>query len=165
MQIDLYEFRSKDSGSSSETNYDANLRQMIDNCEDIGELNEIVLMSINSLISSNEALNFENTSRHVRKAIIYIYENYKNDISLEDIAKHVYLSTVHMSRLFKKETGKNIMDYLNMVRIEKAKELLHTHKYKIFDIAAMVGFSDHHYFSTVFKKYAHMAPSEYMPSC
>lgn len=57
------------------------------------------------------------------------------------------------------------MDYLNMVRIEKAKELLHTHKYKIFDIAAMVGFSDHHYFSTVFKKYAHMAPSEYMPSC
>ena len=158
----LYQFRSKDYVNGSEANYDANLQQMIDDCESISELNEIVHMSINSRISPTAALNFANTSRHVRKAIKYIYDNYKNNISLEDVAKHVYLSTVHMSRLFKQETGKNLMDYLNMVRVEKAKELLNTHMYKIFEVSNMVGFNDHHYFSTMFKKYTNMTPSEYM---
>ena len=90
--------------------------------------------------------------------------NYQNDISLDDVANHVYLSTVHMSRLFKKETGKNLMDYINMVRIEKAKILLDTHRYKIYEIAEMVGFKDNHYFSTMFKKYVHMTPTEYISS-
>ncbi len=162
LMMGLYKFRSKDYVNGSETNYDANLQQMIDDCESISELNEMVLMAINSCISSTADLDFANTSRHVRKAIKYIYGNYKNDISLEDVAKHVYLSTVHMSRLFKKETGKNLMDYLNMVRVEKAKVLLNTHRYKIFEVSDMVGFNDHHYFSTMFKKYTNMTPSEYM---
>ena len=161
----LYDFRSGiHSAGGSENNYYDNLRHMIDECESAEELSEIFVMSVNSLISPEDALNYENTSRHVRRAIKYINENYKNEISLEDVADHVYLSSVHMSRLFKKETGKNLMDYVNMVRIEKAKALLDTRQYKIYEVAELVGFKDNHYFSTMFKKYTHMTPTEYISS-
>lgn len=161
----LYNFRSDmNTAGGSESNYCENLRRMIDESDSAEELSEMFVMSVNSLISPGEALNYENTSKHVRRAIKYINENYKNEISLEDVANQVYLSTVHMSRLFKKETGKNLMDYVNMVRIEKAKALLDTHQYKIYEVAEMVGFKDNHYFSTMFKKYAHMTPTDYISS-
>lgn len=165
LMISLYDFRSgmhRTDGSA--TNYYDNLRQMINECESADELSEIFVMSVNSLISPEDTVNYENTSRHVRRAIKYINENYKNEISLEDVANHVYLSSVHMSRLFKKETGKNLMDYVNMVRIEKARALLDTHQYKIYEVAELVGFKDNHYFSTMFKKYVHMTPTEYISS-
>lgn len=165
LMISLYKLRSDANNmSGSESKYHDNLEKMIDESSSAEELSEMFSMSVNSLISPWDLTNYENTSKHVRRAIKYINENYKNEISLEDVAEHVYLSTVHMSRLFKKETGKNLMDYVNMVRIEKAKALLNTHKYKIYEVAEMVGFKDNHYFSTMFKKYAHMTPTEYISS-
>lgn len=161
LMFSLYDFRSS-SGSAS--NYASNISQMVDECENAEELSEMFSISVNSLLSPGEAPDYENVSRHIRKAIKYINMNYQNDISLDDVANHVYLSTVHMSRLFKKETGKNLMDYINMVRIEKAKTLLDTHRHKIYEVAEMVGFKDNHYFSTMFKKYAHMTPTEYISS-
>lgn len=163
LMLSLYDFRS-DVRGFSKTNYGSNLCRMIDECESTDELSEAFVMSVNSLVSPDDSLNYENTSRHVRRAIKYINENYYKEISLEDVADHVYLSSVHMSRLFKKETGKNLMDYVKMVRIQKAKELLDTHQYKIYEVAELVGFKDNHYFSTMFKKYVHMTPTEYISS-
>jgi two-component system response regulator YesN len=63
--------------------------------------------------------------------------------------------------MFKKELGKSFIDYLNDIRIEKAKGLLKDVKYKTYEVAEIVGISDAHYFSKLFKKHSGMTPSEY----
>jgi two-component system response regulator YesN len=63
--------------------------------------------------------------------------------------------------MFKKELNINFVDYLNELRIKKAKELLMDVKYKTYEVAEAVGISDAHYFSRLFKKYVGMTPTEY----
>lgn len=109
---------------------------------------------------SKETIRYQ--SNYVRSAMEYISQNYNNtDISLGDIAKYVGISEQHLSKVFKKETGKNISAYLAEYRIERAKELLQKHDTNLKYIHAKVGFGDSSYFCTVFKKYAGCSPKEY----
>jgi two-component system response regulator YesN len=66
--------------------------------------------------------------------------------------------------MFKKEQGINFVDYLNELRINKAKELLADARYKTYEVAQAVGVPDSHYFSKLFRKYAGMTASEYRES-
>lgn len=72
-----------------------------------------------------------------------------------------YLCSFYLSRMFKKELNINFVDYLNELRIKKAKELLMDVKYKTYEVAEAVGISDAHYFSRLFKKYVGITPTEY----
>ena len=60
----------------------------------------------------------------VKKAMLYIQENYSRDISLDDVSSQVNISPYYFSKIFKEETGENFIEYLTRVRIDKAKELL-----------------------------------------
>ena len=91
----------------------------------------------------------------------YIHFHYAKHLSLESIAEEFSLSSNYLSRSFKKKTGSGITDYINNVRIQKAKELLENPEIKIFHIAAQVGYSDEKYFSRVFKKTVGMSPLQY----
>lgn len=91
----------------------------------------------------------------------YIHFHYAKHLSLESIAEEFSLSSNYLSRSFKKKTGTGITDYINNVRIQKAKELLENPEIKIFHIAAQVGYSDEKYFSRVFKKTVGMSPLQY----
>lgn len=82
-------------------------------------------------------------------------------ITLEQAARMVYLSPPYLSRVFKKETGVTFNEYLNSVRIGKAKELLGRPDLRLTDIALMVGYEDQSYFTKVFKRIAGCAPSQY----
>ena len=91
----------------------------------------------------------------------YINNHYSEDLSLESIAEKFYISTFHLSHLFKKETGYNFKQYLMRMRIGEAQRiLLHTDK-RVADIAEMVGYEDASYFSRAFMKETGMTPREY----
>jgi two-component system response regulator YesN len=66
--------------------------------------------------------------------------------------------------MFKKEMGVNFVDYLNELRIKKAKEMLADARYKTYEVAQAVGVPNSHYFSKLFHKYAGMTASEYRES-
>jgi two-component system response regulator YesN len=83
------------------------------------------------------------------------------DISLNEIAAQVNLSSSHFSMVFAQETNQTFKDYLTGVRIEKAKELLRTTALKSADIAYQVGYNDPHYFSYTFKKNTGFSPVEF----
>lgn len=100
-------------------------------------------------------------SATLRRAVEYINNHYQELITLNDVAEYTYLSTYYLSRMFTKELNKNFVDYLNEIRIEKAKEYLKDSRYKTYEIAEMVGIKDPHYFSKLFKKYTGNTPSEY----
>jgi len=112
---------------------------------------------INSINSSVK------TSAHtaVKKAVAYIHEHYNTKITLNQVAEYVYLNASYLSIQFKKETGKNFIEYVKEYRMEKAKELLKKTDLKIYNICEMVGYEKQQYCSDSFKAYTGMTPLEY----
>lgn len=100
-------------------------------------------------------------SRPVRQAKQFILENFNQNLTLETVARHVGLSPVYFSSVFKKELGIGFTDFLNQCRIDHAKKLLEETGLKVLAISEMVGFSGTRYFSRVFKNTVGVRPSEY----
>jgi len=92
--------------------------------------------------------------------IEYVHENYAEDITLEDLASRLFISKNYLNQLFKKTTGETFTNYVIRVRIEKAKALLSEGKYLIYEVSEMVGYQNVPYFSTLFKKYCGVSPSD-----
>jgi len=97
----------------------------------------------------------------VEKAIKFIEKNYQQKLYLTSLASNVYLSPYHFSRIFKAHTGYSPIRYLNMHRIENAKELLADENLTFSDIAIRTGFNDPFYFSAIFKKIEGFSPLQY----
>lgn len=97
----------------------------------------------------------------VKPAIEYIQANSDQKLYIEDMAKMCNISTSYFSRLFKKEVGDNFSNYVNKLRVIRAKELLETTIQPIINISLEVGFEDCGYFIKVFKKHFQMTPATY----
>jgi len=91
----------------------------------------------------------------------FIEKCYHQNITLEEIAAKIHVNRNYLSQLFKKITGEPFVTYFNKYRIEKAKELLSTGQYMVYEISEMVGFQNSTYFSQVFKSITGISPSEY----
>jgi two-component system response regulator YesN len=92
----------------------------------------------------------------------YIERHYGDpDLSLDEVAGQVNLSSSHFSVVFSRVMGESFSEALANIRIERAKELLRTTSLKSFEIAAQIGYNDPHYFSTVFKKHTSLSPKEF----
>ena len=100
----------------------------------------------------------QKTSTIVAQAKKYIKQHFTEDIDRNDVANSVFLTPNYLSKLFNKETGLTIRDYINQLRINEAKRLLSTTSKAISTIAMDVGFENVSYFSTVFKKYCGCNP-------
>lgn len=92
--------------------------------------------------------------------IQYAHDHYAEEISLEDMSKQLYLSRNYLNQIFKKATGETFTNYVIQVRIKKAQALLAEGKYLIYEISEKVGYKNVPYFSSIFKKYTGISPSE-----
>ena len=93
---------------------------------------------------------------------LFVDENYSSPgFGLSAAAEKMGISSSYLSRLFKKETGENFLDYLINIRIERSKYLLETTSLHNHEIAAQVGFDSDHYFGQVFKRKCGITPKEY----
>ncbi len=95
------------------------------------------------------------------KAKEYVEKNYAKDIGVETVADVCNFNSEHFSRLFKKEMDMKFIDYLNSVRIDKAKELLVTHDGSIDKLYMELGYKSRGYFYKMFGRYAGMSPAEF----
>lgn len=94
----------------------------------------------------------------------YIDNNYHLDFSLDNLADYLGLSFKYTSILFKKVMGDNFKNYINMYRIEKAKEILREKKdIKIKDLAEKLGYNSSNTFIRIFKKYEGISPTQFNP--
>lgn len=95
------------------------------------------------------------------KVIQYVEKHYSEEMTLSEIADNIHINYYYLSAYFKNQTSENLTAYINKVRVEKAKILLKDGNLSIAEVSSLVGFSEHNYFSKVFKKYALMTPTSY----
>ncbi|MBS1317055.1 MAG: response regulator [Lachnospiraceae bacterium] len=101
----------------------------------------------------------EKSARIVRKILELIKEN--KSLTREELAAQVFLSPDYMAKIFKKETGKRISDYLSEVRLQEAKYRLTETGQSISEIAASLSYSNFSGFSRMFKSETGLSPAEY----
>lgn len=106
---------------------------------------------------SEEPAHIGNT--YTAKTIAYIKENYRQDIKLTDLASRLFVSCEHLSRIFKQDTGLCISEYISIIRLQQAQELLcSSPDMSITEIAQKCGFNDSNYFSKKFKSAYGISP-------
>ena len=101
------------------------------------------------------------TSKAVITCIDYIYEHLHTRITLGTLASVTNLSAPYLSRLFKKETGYSVSDYILNKKLETAKSMLASSDYPIAEISASLAFPSQSYFTNVLKKDCGMTPGQY----
>ncbi|WP_123052821.1 helix-turn-helix domain-containing protein [Clostridium sp. JN-1] len=118
-----------------------NFHYLTSSMEDIGENEEV----------------FERYHRIIK----YIFNNYNDNITLQEIAKKEFLSTHYLSHGIKNTTGYNFTDLLNLTRVDEALKLLLDTDKTISEISEEVGFSHTRYFNKHFKIHFKCSPSQY----
>lgn len=97
----------------------------------------------------------------VAQALRYIHEHYMEPITLDQLAQILNYSAKNLSKVFKKQTGYSLIDYVIQVRINKAKELLNQTDATIQEISESIGYTDRLYFTRIFKKYSGVSPGSF----
>lgn len=111
-------------------------------------------------------LSASSSSPVIDKAREYVISHIDERISLSDVASYAGVSEGYMSKSFKKVMGKSLVDYINTMKVDKAKEIIKTSGYtRINEIALSLGFDNIYYFSKVFRKITGQSPSEYIKEC
>lgn len=128
----------------------------------------VALLVVESLLRSCVALLKAPAKPQARKAIrtfesicLYVQENFQSSLSRESIAEHFRLSPNHVSRLFRREGRTGFHEYLNIVRINRAKFMLRNYSITLKEVAANCGYHDAAYFCRIFKEATSMTPTEF----
>jgi two-component system, response regulator YesN len=103
----------------------------------------------------------DSTKETIRKAITYIDQHLKEELTLKEVAAQVHLNPSYFSVLFKEQVKLNFSEYVTRRRIQRAKELVISTTLPINEIAEMAGYKTSKYFIKIFKEMEGMTPSAY----
>lgn len=152
--------------------YEVMLRELIDNYnirqENYKEIVSCELLALMMYISRDYVSQKINSSGNKNKPLAtaqdilaFLNVEYYRKLTSEDISDKFESNFDYLNRCFKKMTNHTIFSYLNLIRINKAKELILTTHMKFFEIAYLVGIDNPYYFSRLFKKLAGQTPTDY----
>ncbi len=91
----------------------------------------------------------------------FVLENVDDEISLTATAEALFMNKSYISGNFKQKMGVSFVEYLTIVKMERAKKLIRDENIRIYEIAGLLGYKDIEYFSRLFKKYIGLSPTEY----
>lgn len=119
------------------------------------------LLSLFSSLLNDFQLDYQKTTNYVQDSIMYIEKHLGKAISLKEVANQVHIHPNYLSEMIRKETGISYMELVTDLRVKKAADyLLHTSA-KVKEIANLVGYSDSKYFTSIFKKYYEVTPTQF----
>jgi len=125
-------------------------------------LSELLLMLMrHSVMAQQEPDLLNSKDADILLATKYIYKNFQQPLTLEEVSAVASLSPTYFSKKFKQITGMGFKEYLNYVRLKHAQAALLTTNNTITDIALEYGFNDSNYFKDIFKKVYGKSPREY----
>lgn len=136
----------------------------IKNIEELENVQQINILLENALIDLADRVKnnkIQNYSKPIIECLSYIYLNLYEHISLEKVATVVNLHPNYLSRLFNKEVGMSLREYIHHLKIEEATKLMVDSNYSISKISTILNFNDQSHFSKVFKKIHGITPKQY----
>jgi two-component system, response regulator YesN len=138
------------------------IEKVLTNIKTIEQLREQTRQILFNVLEFRDSQNLTQRWRLIQQAKEYIDQHYMDaDLSLDEVAAHVNLSSSHFSVVFSQETCQTYTEYLTRLRIKKAKELLRMTNLRSTDICFQVGYNDPHYFSHVFGKQTGFSPKKF----
>lgn len=151
-----------ESGVPSDTIYTLNSENITrllteDNPDNLAYLIQDILESYINLMYNEK----DGSNPYIRKALLYIANNYSQPLTIASVAEIVGLSSNHFSALFQKSVGMKFHEYLCHIRVEESKTLLLTSDDSLSDIAIITGFPDQSYFCKVFKRIVGLTPGQF----
>ncbi len=132
--------------------------EQISNISDIKRLMKDIFSSYCRLVRKHTMKSY---SPIVQKTIIFIESDISANLTLDSLAKMHNVSGGYLSTVFKKETGKNITEYIRDKRMKHAEHLLSSTHLQVQTVALHCGIMDVQYFSKLFKKHSGKTPKEY----
>lgn len=132
---------------------------------DAYEESRTAILSQNS--SKNKVVLYSSLTSGSGKELIpeiarYIDAHYDEELSLQTLSELFHMDSGYLSKLFKREKDCNLIHYITLRRMEKAKEIMESETDKpLTEVAFLVGYDDYNYFNKVFRKMEHMSPREY----
>lgn len=137
---------------------DTIIEQLVERLQKEPSLEEIPNSIIRG-IAEQESKEKQDDVIHLAKK--YILQHIQENIYIEEVAKEVHLNAQYMMRLFRKETGLSVLEYITEERIKLAKELLVKTDYPINRVADNVGYANYSYFTKIFKRNVGLTPAAY----
>ncbi len=139
-----------------------NIYLTIANMDTLEEIQQYLLDVYSALCDCIKIdLNGEEGVDYTDKILKYIQNHYKEDILFEEIAQRIGISYSYLRKIVKEETGKSLIDNVNILRINEAKRLLRETDMTLSQIAEEVGYHNIQSITRFFKKYEGILPSEY----
>lgn len=136
--------------------------QKADHCKNTAEISALhPIMCIDYAKKMRNLRKKSICSKQIAQCIDYIYDNLHARITVEELATHVKLNPSYLSRLFKKEIGTSISEYIRRQKLETAKNMLVYSDYRPAQIASILAFPSQSYFTEIFHKYTGLTPMDY----
>ena len=99
------------------------------------------------------------------KIIAFMEKRIYGKFTMAELSRELSFGKTYISKYFSKVSGYSIVNYFTMMKINEAKRLIRETSHNFFEISEMLMFTNSHYFSSVFKKYTGMTPTQYKKSC
>ncbi len=126
--------------------------------EEEGEIRDTAVQILREI--AEDTFHGKEYNSYVEEAVLYLEKNYRNDISLGEVADKLGISSFYLSRLLTQELDRSFVELLTDIRIDHAIELLKTEDSNVKDIGKQVGYLSPNYFHKLFKKNTGMTVSE-----
>ncbi|MEX2459735.1 MAG: response regulator [Paenibacillaceae bacterium] len=134
------------------------------NAETLSEFQGAFVNAVLALSENALTLSSKKYRKEIRDVIDYMLKNLNQKITLGMVANHVNLNESYLTRLFKLETGKTIIHFLNGLRMEKAQGLLKNPDLNVRRVSELVGIPDPLYFNRIFNKVLGQSPTDFKKS-
>ncbi len=148
--------------SDEDTALHARFETELNGCYTLRQIRESVLNMLEEL-SKNKSDSVGYSSL-VQRALRYIHENYRENITLETLGATLGVHGNYLGQRIKDEAGMTFLKYLTSVRMARAKELLSGGDHNVAEVAELVGYKTSQYFGTIFKSAVGVTPHEYKTS-
>lgn len=131
----------------------------------VAEMNDCLKKLTKSILEYSDIIRTKKSNKLIDQALEHIEEHlYEQELTLKSIAGAIFVNESYLSRIFKREMGESLIEYITRKRIEQSIHLLNTTDLKAYEIAEQIGINDPHYFSICFKKQVGVTIKEYKKS-
>jgi two-component system, response regulator YesN len=159
-----YELHEVNKGEDGDWFAESGLKEALGLLQTTVDLRAWLVRTIESLCHQ---LGFHDNMKHKQAVdfmIRYIHDNYASELTIEELARQVYISKSYLNKIFKKYTSVTFNTYVTQVRMDRAYKLLMERKHLVYEVSEMVGYTNIPYFTSLFKKSFGVAPGELVRS-